>query len=100
LRRHSQGVDRRRHRGQLLGWRSGARTLHPDWQFDRRQGDTRPGLGLVLSVLSEIVSDPEEADALMRATREDLDGKSLADLFGSGKVETVVRLLRSSSVQS
>jgi hypothetical protein len=95
-----KGVDRRRHRGQLLGWRSGARTLHPDWQFDRRRGDTRPGLSLVLAALSEATPDPEAADALMRAPRDELDGRTLADLFSAGRVETVVRLIRAAAEQS
>ncbi|MGH9029313.1 MAG: hypothetical protein ACRDV4_06835 [Acidimicrobiales bacterium] len=95
-----KGVDRRRRRGQLLGWRSGARTLHPNWQFDHRRGDTRPGLVRVLRVLAEVTSDPEAADALMRAQRDDLDRQSLAELFAAGRVETVLQLLRSSVEQS
>jgi hypothetical protein len=95
-----KGVDRRRRRGQLLGWRSGARTLHPDWQFDYRRGETRPGLVRVLSALAEVTSDPEAADALMRAPRDDLDGRSLADIFAAGQIETVIRLLESSTEQS
>jgi len=95
-----KGVDRRRRRGQLLGWRSGSRTLHPDWQFDVRRGDTRPGLPAVLEALAEVVADPEAADALMRAPREDLDGRSLADLLAAGRVETVVRLVHAAAEQS
>jgi hypothetical protein len=95
-----KGVDRRRSRGQLLGWRAGARTLHPAWQFDRRRGDTRPGLSLVLSALSEVAADPAGADELMRAPRDDLDGRTLADLFAARRVETVVRLIRASADQS
>ncbi|MGH8996724.1 MAG: hypothetical protein ACRDYB_11950 [Acidimicrobiales bacterium] len=95
-----KGVDRRRRRGQLLGWRSGARTVHPSWQFDHRRGDTRPGLALVVGALSEVTSDSEAADALMRAPREDLGGRSLADLFAAGRVETVLRLVRGSADQS
>ena len=48
-----KGVDRRRRRGALLGWRVGRRTLHPEWQFDRHRGDTRLGLDRVLAALSE-----------------------------------------------
>jgi hypothetical protein len=95
-----RGVDRRRHRGQLLGWRAGRATLHPDWQFDRRRGDTRDGLEDVLAALHDVTSDALAADALMTAPRSDLDGGTLADLFARGKVETVVRLIRASGDQS
>jgi hypothetical protein len=95
-----KGVDRRRRRGQLLGWRAGGRTLHPDWQFDPRRGDTRPGLPMVLEALSEVAPDPQAADALMRAPREDLDGRALADLLAAGQIETVLRLVRAARDQS
>jgi len=86
-----KGVDRRRRRGQLLGWRVGARTLHPTWQFDPRLGDTRPGLTRVLAALAEATSDAQTADALMTAPREDLDGRTLADLFAAGQLEWLRR---------
>ena len=95
-----KGVDRRRRRGQLLGWRAGARTLHPAWQFDPRRGDTRPGLPAVLEALFEVATDPQAADALMRAPREDLGGRTLADLLAAGQNETVVRLVRAARDQS
>jgi hypothetical protein len=95
-----KGVDRRRRRGQLLGWRAGGRILHPAWQFDSRRGDTRPGLPMVLEALSEVAPDPQAADALMRAPREDLDGRTLADLLASGQIETVLRLVRAARDQS
>jgi hypothetical protein len=94
-----KGVDRRRRRGQLLGWRAGARTLHPTWQFDVRRGDTRPGLARVLAALAEVVPDGREADALMTARRDDLDGRTLADLLADGRVETVVQLVRAAGDQ-
>jgi hypothetical protein len=95
-----RGVDRRRRRGQLLGWPSGARTLHPAWQFDRARGETRPGLAAVIATLGQVVSDSQAADELMRASRHDLDGRSLADLFATGRVQTVVRLILASADQS
>ncbi len=95
-----KGVDRRRRRGRLLGWRAGARTLHPAWQFDRRLGDTRPGLAGVVAALAEVAPDPQAANALMVSPREDLGGRSLAELFASGRVETVVRLIRAAGDQS
>jgi len=95
-----RGVDRRRRRGQLLGWPSGSRTLHPAWQFDSASGETRPGLGAVIAALGQATSDPHTADELMRAPRSDLDGRSLADLFATGRVQTVLRLILASADQS
>jgi len=95
-----KGVDRRRRRGQLLGWRSGARTLHPAWQFDRRSGDTWPGLSRVLAALREVAPDARAADLLMAAPRDDLGGSSLADLLAVGRVDTVVRLVVGAGDQS
>lgn len=95
-----KGVDRRRRRGRLMGWRSGRRTLHPEWQFDRRLGDTRPGLERVLAALDEVAPDPLVAHALMTTPRDDLDGGTLADLFARGQIETVVRLILLAGDQS
>lgn len=95
-----RGVDRRRRRGQLLGWPSGSRTLHPAWQFDPARGDARPGLAAVIAALGQVTSEPQAADELMRAPRHDLDGRSLADLFATGRVQTVVRLILASADQS
>jgi hypothetical protein len=95
-----KGVDRRRRRGRLIGWRVGRRTVHPDWQFDRRQGETRPGLDRVLRALAEVAPDPQAADALMTTPRDDLDGQTIADLFARGRIETVVRLILAAGDQS
>ncbi len=95
-----RGVDRRRHRGQLLGWRVGSRVVHPDWQFDPRRGDTRPGLAAVLAALAEVRADPEAMDDLMRAPRDDLGGRTLVDLLAAGHVDVVVTLVRAAGDQS
>ena len=95
-----KGVDRRRRRGLLLGWRSGARTLHPAWQFDPRRGDTRLGLPRVLAALAEVTPDPHAADALMSTPREDLEGRTLSDVFAAGQVETTIRLILAAGDQS
>jgi hypothetical protein len=95
-----KGVDRRRRRGQLLGWRSGSRTLHPAWQFDSRRGDTRPELARVIAALAEIAPDPRAADVLMTTPRDDLDGRTLADLYAAGRVETTLRLILAAGDQS
>lgn len=95
-----KGVDRRRRRGRLLGWRAGAGTVHPAWQFDSRRADTRAGLVEVLGALAEVTSDPRRADALMTASRLDLGGGSLADLFVAGRTQTVVHLIRMAQDQS
>lgn len=95
-----RGVDRRRRRGQLLGWRVGARTLHPRWQFDLRRAETRSGLSSVLTALKEVTVDEHEAAMLMVASREDLGGQSLADLFAAGHIGLVVRLVVAAGDQS
>jgi hypothetical protein len=95
-----RGVDRRRRRGRLLGWKSGASTLHPAWQFDRRRGDTRPGLSEVLAAFTAVGMDAQSADAFMRAARADLEGRTPAALFATGRVETVVRLILAAGDQS
>ena len=95
-----KGVDRRRRRGRLLGWRVGRKTLHPEWQFDRRLGDTRPGLDRLLAALRAVAPDPLAADALMTTPRQDLDGGTLAELFAAGRLDTAVRLVRASGDQS
>jgi len=94
-----KGVDRRRQRGQLLGWRRGRRVLHPVWQFDPQRGDTRPGLERVLAALREVAPDPQAAHALMIAAREDLDGASLAEQFALGRIDLVERLILSAEDQ-
>jgi hypothetical protein len=95
-----KGVDRRRSRGQLLAWKVGGRAYHPAWQFDRRRGDTRPGLPALVGALAEVASDPHAMDALMRAPRDDLGGRTLADLFAAGRLDTVLRLVRASAEQA
>jgi len=95
-----KGVDRRRRRGSLLGWRAGRRTLHPEWQFDRRRGDTRLGLDRVIAALSEVAPDPLVANALMTTPRADLDGGTLSDLLARGQIETCVRLILAAGDQS
>jgi hypothetical protein len=95
-----RGVDRRRSRGQLLGWKAGARTLHPRWQFDEVRGETWPGLPAVLEAIGDIASDPHVADSIMSAPRKDLGGASLADLLARERPETVVRLLQAGAEQS
>jgi hypothetical protein len=95
-----KGVDRRRQRGQLLAWRSGARTLHPSWQFDRRRGDTWPGLADVLTALRDVTTDAQAADAVMTTPRDDLDGRTLAQVLAAGRVQTVIRLIHAAGEQS
>lgn len=89
-----KAVDRRRRRGGLLGLRIGNRTLHPDWQFDRRRGETRAALGRLLEALREVTDDVLIADALMTTPRDDLDGRPIADVFAEGHVDLAIRLVR------
>lgn len=95
-----KGIDRRRQRGRLLGIRDGNVVRHPCWQFDVDLGESRAGLVEVLAALGEVAASPEAADALMAASRSDLDGGSLAGLFADGEVALVVRLIHLAGDQS
>lgn len=95
-----KGVDRRRHRGTLLGIRDGNRTLHPDWQFDRRRRETHEGLGEVLGALREVAGDELDADAIAVASRDEFGGASVADLLADGDVDGAVRLAYHAGDQS
>ncbi len=95
-----KAIDRRRKRNRLLGLGVGNETLHPDWQFDHRQRDTREGLERVLAALQEVAADPLDADAIMVTPRQDLGGRSIADVFTDGDVDLAVRLIHLSGDQS
>ncbi len=95
-----KAVDRRRQRGTLLGIRSGNATLHPDWQFDRRTGETRPGLDRVLGALRDVTTDPWVADALATRARPELDGRSVVQLLADGHAALAVRVITLSGDQS
>lgn len=96
-----KAVDRRRHRGSLLGIRGIDRqTVHPRWQFDARRGDTHRGLDRVLAVLREVAPDPMDADAIATAPQPAADGASIADLLADGNVESAVALARLAGDQS
>ncbi len=96
-----KGVDRRRHRGTLLGIRGiGRQTLHPRWQFDTRRGNTHRGLDHVLQALRETAPDPMDADAIAIAPQPAADGASIADLLADGDVESAVALARLAGDQS
>jgi DNA invertase Pin-like site-specific DNA recombinase len=55
----------------------GTTTWYPRWQFT--PSGTRPDLKRLLSALADARSDPIVADRVMRLSREDLDGLSLAE---------------------
>lgn len=95
-----KAVDRRRHRGTLLGVRVGNETLHPAWQFDRRRGETRPGLDRVLAALREVTDDDVAADALMVAARSDLGGSSLATVFAENDLGLTLGIIGLAEDQS
>lgn len=95
-----RAVDRRRHRGRLLGVKVGNALLHPLWQFDPERADTRAGLERVLAALDEVTPGGRSADALMTAPLPDLGGRSIADVFAEGDVDLAVRLVRMSGDQS
>ncbi|MGH3442933.1 MAG: hypothetical protein ACRDUY_13015 [Nitriliruptorales bacterium] len=95
-----KGVDRRRHRGTLLGIRDGNRTLHPDWQFDRRRRETHEGLAEVLEALQEVAGDDLDADAIAVVPRAEAGGASVADLLADGDVASAVGLVHLAGDQS
>jgi hypothetical protein len=96
-----KAVDRRRHRGTLLGISGiGRQTIHPRWQFDARRGDTYRGLADVLEALREVAPDPLDADAIATAPQPAVDGASIAALLADGDVETAVALARLAGDQS
>lgn len=96
-----KGVDRRRHRGALLGIRGiGRQVMHPSWQFDRRRRDTHKGLADVIEVLLDVAGDEIEADAIATAAQPDGGGDSIADFLASGDVSVAVRLARLAGDQS
>lgn len=96
-----KAVDRRRHRGALLGIRGIDRqTLHPRWQFDARRGNTHRGLDRVLQALREAAPDPMDADAIAIAPQPAAGGASIADLLADGNVESAVALARLAGDQS
>lgn len=96
-----KAVDRRRHRGKLLGISGiGRQTLHPRWQFDARRGDTYPGLDRVLDALREVASDPMDADAIATASQPAADGDSIAGRLAAGDVDAAVALAQLAGDQS
>ncbi|MBA2579168.1 MAG: hypothetical protein H0V05_21435 [Euzebyaceae bacterium] len=95
-----RAVDRRRHRGRLLGTRVGNTVLHPGWQFDRRGGDSRRGLARILDALAEVTDDPVAANALMTTPHPGLDGRTIAQLFADGDVDRAVTVIRLAKDQS
>lgn len=95
-----RAVDRRRRRGRLLGVKVGNTVWHPNWQFDRRIGDTRSGLPRILEALAEVTDDPVAANALMTAPHPELDGRAIADVFADGGIDLAVTLIRLAGDQS
>lgn len=95
-----RAVDRRRHRGTLLGVKVGNTIYHPAWQFDRRTGETRPGLAHVLTALAEVTSDAMAAHQLMTAPHAQMDGRSLAEVFTDGDMDRTVAVIRLAADQS
>ena len=95
-----RAVDRRRHRGTLLGIKVGNAIYHPGWQFDRRAGETRPGLPQVLTALDEVTADAMAVHQLMTAPHAQLDGRSLGEVFADGDIERTVAAIRLAGDQS
>lgn len=88
-----RSVEGRRRRGKLLGLTIGRDAYHPDWQF--AGGRTRPRLADVLAALLPAAGgEPVVADIIMRAPREELDGRSLVELYAAGRTDEVLEHLR------
>lgn len=89
-----QAVNARRKRGTLLGMTVGTTTWYPKWQFT--SSGTRPDLKLLLAALGDVRGDPLVADRVMRLSRQDLDGLSLAEaLDDRGHSDEAWRILSS-----
>jgi hypothetical protein len=91
-----RAVQGRRARRTLLGWTIGNETYHPDWQFT--DDGTVVGLAPVVRALGAVTSSPLAADRIMRHARDELDGRSLADLLADGRSDLVVRLIAATDV--
>lgn len=72
-----QAVHRLRTRGKIIGRPIGNATWFPAWQFDG--GQLRAELAEILRLLSYFTNDTVAADRIMRLTRDDLGGRSVAD---------------------
>ncbi len=72
-----QAVHRLRTRGKLLGAAVGNQTWFPAWQF--HEDRLRPDLPQILELLARFTSDPYAADRIMRITRDELGGVSIAE---------------------
>ena len=78
--RTPQAVHRLRSRGKLLGATIGNQTWFPAWQFE----DDRPApeLPRILELLTRFTADAMAADRIMRITRPEFDGGSIAAALG------------------
>jgi hypothetical protein len=89
-----QAVHRLRSRGKLLGSAVGNQTWFPAWQFDDDR--IRTDLPKILELLIRFTSDPVIADRIMRMTRDELDGSSVAEaLRDPATADTAWRILTS-----
>ena len=74
--RTPQAVHRLRSRGRLIGAALGNQTWFPAWQFDDDR--LRPELPRILELLTRFTTDTMAADRIMRITRDELGGASIA----------------------
>ena len=87
-----QAVHRLRSRGRLLGAPVGNQTWFPSWQFDDDR--LRTDLPRILELLTRFTTDAVAADRVMRITRDELDGSSIAEaLRGSTTADAAWRML-------
>lgn len=95
-----KGVDRRRKRGQLIGFRWGSTTRHPIWQFDPVTRDVWDGLALVIDAMHEGGSDGETMHLIGSSPSYDAGDLSIGALLEAGRVDTAVAVAHLSGDQS
>lgn len=72
-----QGVHALRTRGGIIGRTIGNAAWFPSWQFEG--GDLRSDLGEILEALLKFSTDALASDRVMRLSREELHGRSIAE---------------------
>jgi hypothetical protein len=87
-----QAVSQRVRNGRLMSLEISGKSWFPDWQFV----DKGPvaGLPAVIGALFEAGQDSYTADAVMRISYPEEDGRTLADLLHAGQLDRVLHYVR------
>jgi len=83
-----QAVSQRVRANRLMSIEISGKSWFPDWQF--KDGVPVPGLPEVIKALHEAEQDTYSADALMRTSLPEEDGRSTADLLRGGDIDGAV----------